>query len=57
MEYVICGRQPEALFRYFEEISAIPRASYHEAAVADYLEAFAKTRGLYCYRDELHLCI
>ncbi len=54
MEYVICGRQPEALFRYFEEISAIPRASYHEAAVADYLEAFAKTRGLYCYRDELH---
>ena len=38
--------------RYFEEISAIPRASYHEAAIADYLEHFAADRGFDCYRDE-----
>lgn len=41
-----------ALMRYFEEISAIPRGSYNEKEIADYLERFAKTRGLYCYRDE-----
>lgn len=54
MQYVIQGRRPEALYRFFEEISAIPRGSYNEAAVADYLVAFAKERGLYCHRDALH---
>lgn len=52
MEYVVHGRTPERLFRYFEEISAIPRASYHEEKIADYLVAFAKERGLFCHRDE-----
>ena len=49
---LITGREPASLFRFFEEISAIPRMSYHEEAIADYLVAFAETRGLYCYRDE-----
>ena len=48
---LIEGRQPEALFRYFEEISAIPRMSYHEEKIADYLVAFAKKRNLEWYRD------
>ena len=51
MEYVIHGRKPDRFFRYFEEISAIPRGSYHEEKIADYLVAFAKERGLFCYRD------
>ena len=54
MEYVIKGRKPAAVFRFFEEISAIPRPSYHEAAIADYLVAFAKERSLWVYRDALH---
>ena len=54
MEYVIQGRNPASFFRFFEEISAIPRPSYHEEKIADYLETFAKERGLYCYRDALH---
>ena len=54
MEYVVKGRKPEAFFRYFEEISAIPRESYHEEKIADYLVNFAKARGLECYRDEAH---
>ena len=36
-----------ALMKYFEEISAIPRGSYNEKGIADYLEAFAKARDLY----------
>ncbi len=41
------------LMKYFEEISAIPRPSYHEERMADYLEDFAAKRGLVCYRDSV----
>ncbi len=51
MEYVVKGRRPASVFRFFEEISAIPRGSYNERGVADYLENFARERGLSCYRD------
>lgn len=40
--------------RFFEEISAIPRASYHEERIADYLIAFAEKNGLEHYRDAAH---
>ena len=39
---------------YFREISAIPRKSFHEEKIADYLEAFARTHGLWHTRDQLH---
>ncbi len=52
MEYIIKGRRPESFFRFFEEISAVPRESYHEEKIADYLVNFAKERGLEYYRDE-----
>ena len=48
---MICEREPRAFFRFFEEISAIPRMSYHEQAIADYLVEFAKSRGLEYVRD------
>lgn len=48
---IICGFEPARVFRFFEEISEIPRGSGNEAGVADYLCAFAKARGLSCYRD------
>lgn len=54
MEYVIHGRKPESFFRYFEEISAIPRKSFHEEKIADYLVAFAKERKLEYYRDKVN---
>ena len=54
MEYIIKGRKPESFFRFFEEISAIPRQSFHEEKIADYLVEFAKARGLEYYRDEWH---
>lgn len=40
------------LMRYFEEISAIPRASAHEEKIADYLVAFAENKGFSVLRDE-----
>ena len=39
------------LMNFFEEISAIPRASYKEEKIADYLCDFAKARNLEYYRD------
>ena len=39
------------LAEYFEKISSIPRMSYHEEKIAEYLVGFAKERGLECYTD------
>lgn len=47
----IKGYLTDALGTYFEEISAIPRASRQEERVADHLECFAAKNGLFCYRD------
>ena len=52
MEYVINGRNPENLFRFFEQLSAIPRGSGNEKAAADFVCSFAKARGLEHMRDK-----
>lgn len=54
MTYKITGYQPERLFHFFEDISAIPRRSSNEKAISDYLVAFAKERGLWYHQDALH---
>ena len=51
MEYVTAGREPAKALRFFEEICRIPHPSGNEEKIADYLEAFAKERGLECLRD------
>ena len=51
-ENVLSACQPELVFRYFEDICAIPHPSGHEEALADYVEAFARRQGLACRRDE-----
>ena len=43
--------EPKSVFRYFEEISHIPRGSYNEDAIRDYLITFADDRGLECHKD------
>ena len=40
------------VFYYFEEISKIPRESYNEGAIADYLLEFAKDHNLKAFKDE-----
>ena len=52
MEYVIHGREPADALRFFEEISAIPRASRNEAGIAAYMKKFAEDRGLWVHVDE-----
>jgi len=48
----LAGLQPEAVFKYFEEICAIPHGSGNTKAISDYLVRFARTHGLRYIQDE-----
>ncbi len=54
MEYIINGRKPEQIFRFFEDIAKIPHGSGNEKGIADHIEKFAKERGLFCIHDDVH---
>ena len=43
--------QPKEVFRWFAEISAVPRGSKNEKAMSDFLVNFAKERSLEVYQD------
>ncbi len=51
MEYLLTNVSPRTPLRFFEEISAIPRASGNEAGVAAYLVDFAEKHGLFVRCD------
>ena len=51
---ILGGYEPAAVLHFFEEICAIPHVSGEERALADYVEQFARARGLACYRDRVH---
>ena len=46
--------EPKSVFYFFEELTKIPRPSYHEKAVSDYLVQFAKDRDLEVHQDALY---
>jgi len=49
---VLEGIAPERVFRYFEEISAIPRGSGNMDKIASYCMDFAEKQGLKAVRDD-----
>ena len=48
---ILENTNPKNVFRFFEEISAVPRPSKHEEKIAEYLVNFAKERNLEVIRD------
>ena len=42
------------VFKFFEKISEIPRGSFNEEAISNYLVEFAKERNLEYYQDDIH---
>ena len=48
---VLAGFAPEGVFRFFEDLCAIPHGSGNTKAVSDYCAAFARERGLRCLQD------
>ncbi|MBQ1640479.1 MAG: aminoacyl-histidine dipeptidase [Lachnospiraceae bacterium] len=51
---VLSELEPKRVFHYFEEMSQIPRPSYQEKAISDYLVNFAKEHNLEYYQDKLY---
>lgn len=51
MRYILDRNKPHQ--KFFEEISRIPRMSFREQAVSDYIAAFAKERELWFHQDPL----
>lgn len=49
---VLSGLEPKSVFHFFEEISAIPRASGNMEAISRYCLDFAEKRGLEAWRDD-----
>lgn len=49
---VLSHLEPREVFRYFEEISAIPHGSGNTRAIADYCAAFARREGLEYTQDD-----
>lgn len=50
---ILEGIKPEKVFKYFEEISAIPRGSKNTDKIRDYCEDFAKKRNLKYISDNI----
>ncbi|MBS6397589.1 MAG: aminoacyl-histidine dipeptidase [Clostridiales bacterium] len=49
---VLQDLKPQGVWRFFEDLCAIPHGSYNEKGVSDYCAAFARERGLEYYQDE-----
>eukprot|EP00198_Chlamydomonas_reinhardtii_P009812 XP_001699149.1 predicted protein [Chlamydomonas reinhardtii] len=50
-EAAIAGLQPPALWKFFAQLTQIPRPSKHEARVLQYLKDFAEARRLSWRQD------
>ena len=50
----LAGLKPESVFRYFEEICAIPHGSRNTKAISDYLVRFAQDHGFEYIQDEMN---
>ena len=53
MANILSSIDYKKVFHYFEEISNVPRGSYHNELISDYLVDFAKAHNLEHYQDEL----
>lgn len=51
---VLENLEPKNVFRFFEELTQIPRPSHQEKAVSDYLVRFAKARDLEVHQDAIY---
>ncbi len=50
---VLTGLEPQPVFRFFEELTAIPHGSGNTEAASDWAADFARARGLEHRRDEM----
>lgn len=51
---VLKGIEPNSVFKFFEEITKIPRGSGNEKGISDYMVGFAKERNLEVIQDSVN---
>lgn len=51
---VLSELKPQEVFHFFEELCAIPHATFKTKRISDYCVNFAKERGLDYYQDEMN---
>ena len=51
-EKKLAGLEPQLVFDYFEQLSAIPHGSHNTKAISDYLVDFAREQDIRCIQDE-----
>ncbi len=51
---VLSGLEPKSVFRFFEELRAIPHGSHNTKRISDYIVTFAEARHLKFRQDELN---
>lgn len=51
---VLSGLEPKSVFRFFEELCAIPHGSHNTKRISDYIVTFAEARHLKFRQDELN---
>ena len=51
MNPALANLEPQALWKHFDKLTSIPRASTKEAAARDYIRAVATKLGLECVQD------
>ena len=49
--------EPKKVFRYFEQLCAIPHGSRNTKAISDWCVNFARERGLEHHQDDFHTVI
>ena len=49
---VLCKQEPEEVFRYFEEICAIPHGSGNVEKISNYIAEFAESHGFKYRQDD-----
>lgn len=50
----VLNYEPQKVFHFFEEISQVPRGSFHEEKISNYLANWAKERNLFYIQDEFN---
>ena len=51
---ILSNIEPKEVFHYFEELSMVPRSTFHTKKISDFCVEFAKAHNLEYIQDEVN---
>lgn len=58
LDPTLTGLNPESVWKHFDAIRQIPRESKNEKGISDYVEQWAHSNSLQCFRDKIgNVCV